>query len=78
MQLDRIDRKHARDALFAIDPGCPRDEWHRIGRGAIAAGLDLETLVEWSAQGANFKGERDVRAAFRTIRPDGGTGIGSL
>ena len=78
MHLERIDPRHAREALFAIDPGCTRDEWHRIGRGAIAAGLDVETLVEWSAQGANFKGERDVRAAFRTVRADGGTGIGSL
>ena len=78
MHLDRIDPRHAREALFAIDPGCTRDEWHRIGRGAIAAGLDLETLVDWSAKGDNFKGERDVRAAFRTIRADGGTGIGSL
>ena len=78
MHLDRIDPRHAREALFAIDPGCTRDEWHRIGRGAIAAGLDLETLVDWSAKGDNFKGERDVRAAFRTIHADGGTGIGSL
>jgi putative DNA primase/helicase len=78
MHLDRIDPKHARDALFAIDPGCPRDEWHRIGRGAIAAGLDVETLLEWSAAASNFKDERDVRAAFRTVKADGGTGIGSL
>jgi putative DNA primase/helicase len=78
MHLDRIDPKHASAALFAIDPGCPRDEWHRIGRAAIAAGLDVETLVDWSAAAPNFKDERDVRAAFRTVKADGGTGIGSL
>jgi hypothetical protein len=78
MRHDGIDPRHAREALFAIDPGCARVEWHRIGRAAIAAGLDVETLVEWSARGNNFSGERNVRAAFRKIRPDGGTGIGTL
>jgi putative DNA primase/helicase len=78
MQHDRIDPRHARDALFAIDPGQPRDEWHRIGRAAIAAGLSIDDLTEWSAQAPNFAGERDVKAAFRTVRPEGGTGPGTL
>lgn len=75
---DAIDPRHARDALHAIDPGCPRDEWHRIGRAAIAAGLTVDDLIEWSAPAANYAGERDVRAAFRGITANGGTGIATL
>ncbi len=76
--LDRIDHRHAREALSYIDPGLPRDDWHRIGRAAIAAGLSVDDLTEWSSTAPNFRGERDVRAAFRTVRPDGGTGPGTL
>lgn len=76
--LERIDLKHARDALHAIDPGCSRDDWHRIGRAAIAAGLTLDDLDEWSRSAPNYSGERDVRAAFRNITSTGGTGPGTL
>lgn len=78
MRHEQIDPRHARDALFAITPPHDREEWRRIGCGALAAGLDVETLVEWSALGENFTGERDVRNAFRGVSPDGGIGIGSL
>lgn len=76
--LERIDLKHARDALHAIDPDCSREEWHRIGRAAIAAGLTVDDLDEWSRSAANYSGERDVKAAFRNITPTGGTGPGTL
>jgi hypothetical protein len=76
--LERIDLKHARDALHAIDPACSREDWHRIGRAAIAAGLTVDDLDEWSRSAANYSGERDVKAAFRNITPTGGTGPGTL
>lgn len=76
--LERIDLKHARDALHAIDPACSREDWHSIGRAAIAAGLTVDDLDEWSRSAANYSGERDVRAAFRNITPTGGTGPGTL
>ena len=76
--LERIDLKHARDALQAIDPACGREDWHSIGRAAIAAGLTVEDLDEWSKAAPNYSGERDVRAAFRGIAPTGGTGPGTL
>ncbi|ACB34454.1 hypothetical protein Lcho_2188 [Leptothrix cholodnii SP-6] len=78
MTGDRIDLRHAHDALRAIDPGCSRDDWHKIGRAALAAGLSVDDLVEWSASAPNFKSERDVRAAFRTVNTAGGTGPGTL
>ncbi len=75
---ERIDLKHARDALHAIDPACSRDDWHSIGRAAIAAGLTVDDLDEWSRSAANYSGERDVKTAFRNIAPTGGTGPGTL
>jgi len=71
-----IDR--ARDALFAIPPGLPRDEWHEIGRAAIAAGLTIDDVDTWSATAENYKGRLDVESAFRTITPDGKTTAGTL
>lgn len=70
--------EEALDALQAIPPDLTRDEWHKTGRAAIAAGLTIDDLVEWSRSAHNFKSEQDVRAAFRTITPDGGTGPGTL
>jgi len=75
---DPIDLRHAGDALWAIDPGCTRDEWLRICFAAIAAGLTIEEIVLWSSQAANYGGERDVRAALRGIKPGGLIGVGTL
>jgi putative DNA primase/helicase len=72
------DLDRARDALHHLDPGCCREDWHRIGRAAIAAGLSVDDLDAWSSTASNYRGERDVRAAFRTITPEGGTGPASL
>lgn len=74
--MPEIDR--ARAALAAIPANIPRDEWHEIGRAAIAAGLTVDDIDNWSESGDNYKGRRDVEAAFRTITPNGGTGAGTL
>lgn len=71
-----VDR--ARAALQSIPPDLPREEWHAIGRAAIAAGLTVDDVDEWSAPADNYSGRRDVLAAFRTIKPEGGTGAGTL
>jgi hypothetical protein len=76
--LERIDPRHARAALHAIDPACSREDWHRIGRAAISAGLTVDDLDEWSRSAPNYSSERDVKAAFRNITPTGGTGPGTL
>lgn len=73
-----IDPRHALDALLAIDPSCSHDDWHAIGRAAIAAGLTIDDLIEWSRPANNFTNERDVRSAFRGITPNGRTGPGTL
>ena len=72
------DIQRARDALAHVPSNLPREDWHRVGRAAIAAGLSVDDLVDWSAGADNFAGERDVRAAFRAVTPEGGTGAGTL
>lgn len=72
------DTDRALDALHAIPANLPRDEWHEVGRAAIASGLTIDDLDAWSASAGNYKGRRDVEAAFRTVTPNGGTGAGTL
>ncbi len=72
------DLERARAALSVIPSGLPRDDWHKVGRAAIAAGLSIEDLVQWSATASNYTGERDVRSSFKTITREGGTGAGTL
>ncbi len=73
MSVDR-----AKDALFFLDSGVDRDTWHAIGRSAISAGLSIDDIDAWSATASNYKGTQDVKAAFRTIKPEGGTGPATL
>ena len=71
------DTDRARDALHAIPPDLPRDEWVRAGMAAQAAGLDFDTFNEWSAGAANY----DARAAadtWRSFKPGKGVGAGTL
>lgn len=74
--MSDIDR--ALSALYAIPPDLPRDDWQRVGRAAIAAGLDVDALIDWSRNAPNFKNEQDVQAAFRMVTTEGGTGAGTL
>lgn len=67
----------ARDALHAIPPDLPRDEWVRAGMAANAAGLDFDTFNDWSAQGDSYN-ERDVRDTWRSFKPGKGIGAGTL
>ncbi len=69
--MNNIER--AREALHAIPNDLQREDWHRAGRGAIAAGLDVEDIVSWSTGASNFKSEQDVRSAFKGVKPQGGT-----
>lgn len=73
---DEIER--ARDALYSLDPGCPRDEWVKHGMAAKAAGLDFDDFHQWSAGGGNFQGEAECRSVWRSIKTDGGVSAASL
>lgn len=78
MSAPHFERGEALSALQTIPPDLPRDEWHKVGRAAIAAGLSVDDLTDWSRPAPNFKSDRDVIAAFKTIKPEGGTGPGTL
>ncbi|AOJ38489.1 helicase [Burkholderia lata] len=72
------DDARARDALFALDAGCARDEWVRVAMAAKAAGLPERDFLDWSATGANYGGEHDARSVWKSIKSDGGVGPGTL
>ncbi|KVD91567.1 helicase [Burkholderia ubonensis] len=72
------DADRARDALLSLDAGCSRDEWVRAGMAAKAAGLSEDDFLKWSAGASNFGGERDARAVWRSIKPDGGISAATL
>lgn len=70
--------ERAISALYAIPPDLPREQWHEVGRAAIAAGLGVSDVDAWSSSAENYGGTKDVESAFRSISPDGGTGAGTL
>ena len=72
------DPARARDALYALDSGCPREEWVRLAMAAKAAGLDADDFVAWSRGAPNFKSEADCRAVWRSLSADGKVGAGTL
>ena len=71
------DSDRARDALQAIPPDLPHDEWVRAGMAAQAAGLDFDVFNEWSAGAGNYS-ERDARDTWRSFKPGKGIGPGTL
>ena len=71
------DTAKAIDALHAIPPDLPRDEWVRAGMAAQAAGLDFDTFNDWSAQAGNYD-ERAARDTWRSFKPGKGIGPGTL
>jgi hypothetical protein len=77
-RVHRDDPARARDALFALDPGCPRKEWVDAAMAAKAAGLDADDFIAWSRGGGNFKSESDCRSVWRSISESGGIGPGTL
>lgn len=75
MQASDLDR--ARDALHAIPPDLPRDQWVKTGMAAQAAGVDFDAFNDWSAGAGNYN-ERDARDTWRSFKPGRGVGAGTL
>lgn len=67
--MDDIDR--AVSALLAIDPGCPRDQWIKVGMAAKCAGISFEVFLAWCKDADNFGGEGDCRTAWRSFDVSG-------
>lgn len=71
------DLARARDALQAIPPDLPRDEWVRAGMAAKAAGLSFEDFDSWSAQADSYNAAA-ARDTWRSFKDGKGIGPGTL
>ena len=71
------DLDRASDALHAIPPDLPRDEWVKAGMGFNDAGGDFDTFDNWSAQAGNYNAA-DCRDVWRSFTPGKGVGAGTL
>ena len=71
------DTARASDALYAIPPDLPRDEWVRVGMAAQSAGIGFDTFNDWSAQAVNYS-ERGAHDTWRSFKPGKGVGEGTL
>lgn len=71
------DLDRAREALHAVPPDLPHDDWVRVGMGAHAAGLAFDDFNNWSA-GADTYNERVARDTWLSFKPGGGIGAGTL
>lgn len=67
----------AREALWTIPADLPRCEWLRAIMAAHAADIPEHEVAEWSAQADSFN-PRDFRDVWRSIKPGGGIGPGTL
>ncbi len=72
-----IQRERARSALLAIDAGCERSSWVRIGMSAKAAGLDFDDFHDWSSGAANYKDKADCQTVWNSFG-EGGITAASL
>ena len=71
------DLDRAREALQAIPPDLPREEWVRAGMAAHAAGLPFDEFDAWSAGGGNYDA-RAARDTWRSFKAGKGLGPGTL
>ena len=71
------DTARARDALNAIPPDLPRDQWVKAGMGFHSVGGDFDTFDAWSAQADNYR-TSDARDTWRSFKPGKGVGAGTL
>ena len=72
-----IDLGRAKEALQALPPDLPRDEWVRAGMAAHAAGLPFDDFDAWSAGGASYDA-RAARDVWRSFKHGKGVGPGTL
>lgn len=64
------------DALYALDPDVPRDEWVAAGMAAAEAGLDFEAFLAWSRKSKRFESVAEARATWKSILRHVGTNAG--
>lgn len=71
---------HARacDALYAIPPDLPRDQWVKAGMAFHAVGGNFDTFDQWSSSGDSYNAQAS-NATWRSFKSvPGGVGAGAL
>lgn len=71
------DTSQAVDALHAIPPDLAHAEWVKVGMAFHDAGGDYDTWNEWSSGAASYD-RSAARDAWRSFKPGGGVGAGTL
>ncbi len=71
------DIARATDALHAISPDLPRDEWVKVGMAFHATDGDFVTFDNWSAKADNYSAA-DCRNMWKSLKKEGGIGAGTL
>ncbi len=72
------DTTRATDALQCIPNDLPGEDWLRVSMASKAAGVDYADWLTWCQGAANYKGEGDCRARWKSIDPDGAVKAGTL
>lgn len=72
-----MDTAKAMEALHAIPPDLPRNDWVEVGMAAQAAGLDFDAFNDWSAGAGNYD-PAAARDTWRSFKPGKGIGAGTL
>ncbi len=72
------DRERMLSALAVLDPSYPRDRWLQVAMALKAGGALYEDFLDWSRRGSNFFGDDDCAEVWRSIKPEGGIGVGTL
>ncbi len=75
--MSSLDIAKAIDALHAIPPDLPREDWVKVAMGAHAAGIGFDDFDSWSAGGGNYD-RRAARDTWRSIKPGKGIGPATL
>lgn len=69
--------KRAESALWAVPPDVDRDTWVKAIMGAKAAGLDFDTVDQWSSGGESYNAQ-DFKDVWRSVKSDAGVTEASL
>jgi putative DNA primase/helicase len=73
-----IELERARSALNALDSGCSREKWIRIGMAAKSAGLNFDDFHDWSKPAGNYKCEKDCRTVWESLKETGSVTVATL
>lgn len=71
MTRDLPDPREALEALHALDPSMPREDWFKVCCAFKAAGGTEKQFIEWSSHGQNFD-LADARSTWRSVKPKQG------